>query len=89
MLSLLYKENHEGVVFPSSQLEFRRLKSTLNATSTLLDHVRLPSKHSLVIFIDISGGFDNLCWPGLLFLLHDKGIPRALTNIIKNYLTYR
>lgn len=49
----------------------------------------MPIKRSLVIFIDISGAFDNLWWPKNFQDLHIRNIPSAIIKILKSYLTDR
>jgi len=46
-------------------------------------------KYTNLLFVDISGAFDNLWWPSLFKAIADIGTPQYLLNVLKSYVTER
>ncbi|KAG5865319.1 hypothetical protein JTB14_022217 [Gonioctena quinquepunctata] len=79
----------EEDLFHSSQFGFRSGRSTVHAVNHLLGHVREAENHSMVIFADISGAFDNMWWPTLIKVLHERNTPAEIVSLITSYLHNR
>lgn len=74
------------------QFGFTKGRSTADAIDSLLSvHTNRPQwyKHSVAIFLDISGAFDNLRWSTLFRDMHSLGVSQPLINITRSYLTGR
>lgn len=72
------------------QFGFCAGKGTEDALMALTDHINTqPERLLLVIFVDISGAFDNLWWPSTVNRLNETGTPHKLLSIIRDYLNQR
>lgn len=79
-------KNHQS----DKQYGFVKNKSTLMAIKSLLRwHDIQVRKHTLTIFLDISGAFDNLKWSVLYEDLERTGCSKATRSIITDYLKER
>jgi len=73
-----------------NQYGFTAGKTCSDAIHDLLDRSANSSeKHTVAIFLDISGAFDNIRWPALFEDLRALGCSRALIELIGSYLSNR
>ncbi|GBO99133.1 Putative 115 kDa protein in type-1 retrotransposable element R1DM [Eumeta japonica] len=71
---------------------FTRGRSTVTALSEILGAVgssSSASKYVQLIFLDISGAFDNAWWPMILLKLKQKGCPPNLYKMMRDCFTNR
>lgn len=84
----LYKHN----CLNDNQYGFTPNKSTecaLLAVMQWIDNVYKMKAISILVSLDISGAFDNVWWPKILYQLKTKKCPRNLYMLIQNYFTTR
>lgn len=77
-------------VMNRNQYGFTRNKSTIGAISDLIDwHQSRRENHTLVVFLDITGAFNNLLWTKLHEDLDDLHVSQYIKAIIRSYLAER
>ncbi|GFY73246.1 RNA-directed DNA polymerase from mobile element jockey, partial [Trichonephila inaurata madagascariensis] len=84
----LYKDNY----FNKNQFGFMPQKCTEDALVKLNEIVLKGKKrnlHTILVFLDIKGAFDNAWWPGILSLLKRSNIPGNLFAVISSFLKDR
>jgi hypothetical protein len=65
-------------------------KSTIDALKKYKNLVSDPIyRHTAILFIDISGAFENVWWPAMIMALRQANIPDYLIVLIKSYVTNR
>jgi len=65
-------------------------RSTEMAINHVIEYVKSgEEKYTNLLFVDISGAFDNLWWPSLFKAIADIGTPQYLLNVLKSYVTER
>ncbi|GFV35778.1 reverse transcriptase domain-containing protein [Trichonephila clavipes] len=67
-------------------------KCTADALVKLNETVLKEKKrnlHTILVFLDIKGAFDNAWWPGILSLLKRSNIPDNLFAVISSFLKDR
>lgn len=89
ILNQIHTELPEANIFSDSQYGFRKGRSTVDALTVISSNIRSVYTHSMAIYIDISGAFDNLWWPSLIIELENRGISRDVLKISQNYLKDR
>jgi len=71
---------------------FRPNYSTLTALSSLIDYIETGfdlKQHTVAVFLDIHGAFDNINPERALNILDTWGTPKQITNTLRNYYDKR
>ncbi|KAG5896865.1 hypothetical protein JTB14_017679 [Gonioctena quinquepunctata] len=87
--SPILSHSGEEDLFHPSQFGFRTERSIVYVVQHFLRYVREAERHSMGIFADISGAFDNMWWPMLMKFLHERNIPAEIISLMKSYLRNR
>jgi len=82
--------NHLTPAHSDLQFGFVPGLSTIDALGRLVNGIKhSEGTYQLVVFIDISGAFDNLWWPSLFLELRKRELPDTLVKLLKSYVTNR
>lgn len=76
-------------LYGTQQFGFVRERGTVQACQNLISQVDNTYAHHLLVFLDISGAFNNLWWPALLETLHHLQIPHNLFSLFRSYFLDR
>ena len=82
-----YRE--QGLENPN-QLGFRKGKGADDAFIKLKRAVKHSNrKYVIVLFVDIEGTFDNICWPAVLTRITNANCSSRIINVVKDYFKNR
>lgn len=81
---------HHHPLSSKKQFGFKKGHSTEDAIVRLRDVANtINEKYAVAMLFDISGAFDGVWWPGLLYNLKKRNCPRNLYRLIQSYLRDR
>lgn len=88
--------NRLGIIanakIPNHQFGFREGHSTIHPLVILASNVETAKQQNMksaALFLDIEKAFDSVWHKGLLYKLHELGVPRYIIDITKNFLENR
>jgi len=82
--------NHLTPAHSALQYGFVPGSSTVDALGRLVNGIKnFGGTYQLVVFINISGAFDNLWWTSPFLELRKRKLPNTLIKLLKSYVTNR
>ncbi|EFA05641.1 putative RNA-directed DNA polymerase from transposon BS-like Protein [Tribolium castaneum] len=89
VMSNLTQERH---IVPDEQFGFRSNHSTTDQLLRVVEHSSLSIERKQVtgvVFLDVAKAFDAVWHDGLIYKLHQTGIPLAMVQMIRSFLDGR
>jgi ribonuclease HI len=92
MLLKLGRDNIYPNKLSHHQHGFKTNRSTYTALSTFVNEIELAKeqrKHTVAVFLDIQGAFDNMDPKGAIDVLESWGAPKSITGVLRHYYSNR
>lgn len=90
MFSRIYNRMNDRGLLSEQQYGFRPGRGTEDAVLSLLEDVRsAESNYVLCVFLDISGAFDGMWWPSVLWQFSRRGVTREEYRFLSHYFEER